>query len=167
MFLSGLSLIDIGNSRDSRGSEGTIFICVYYFDLPASIPTFACIFTVRWLPQIFNRTSCNYQAATWWDLPSYWITIWLIHYGMYISVCLLNDITNLFCRIIVFWDNTLTPLRSPLKLNFTVRYKPFLLTIPYHRSLFIPTEKIRKQVFWCLQGVLKKIMGMKRFSVWF
>ena len=73
------------------GEARAPFLCVYYFDLPTSIPTFACIFTVRWLPQIFNRTSFNYQAATWWDLPSYWITVWLIHYGMFVSVCLLKD----------------------------------------------------------------------------
>ena len=29
------------------------------------------------LSYIFNP-ACVYQMATWWDLPSYWITIWLI-----------------------------------------------------------------------------------------
>ena len=33
---------------------------------------------VRWLSHIFNRNACVYQIATWWDLPSYRITIWLI-----------------------------------------------------------------------------------------
>ena len=38
---------------------------------------FATLF-VRWLSRIFNRNACVYQAATRWDLPPYWITIWLI-----------------------------------------------------------------------------------------
>ena len=33
---------------------------------------------VRWLSRIFNRNACVYQTATRWDLPPYWITIWLI-----------------------------------------------------------------------------------------
>ena len=45
---------------------------------------------VRWLSYIFNRTTCIYQTATWWDLPSYWITIWLFDDVMLTSVCLLT-----------------------------------------------------------------------------
>ena len=33
---------------------------------------------VRWLLHIFNRTACIYRTATQWDLPPYWIIIWLI-----------------------------------------------------------------------------------------
>ena len=33
---------------------------------------------VIWLSRNFNRTACNYQAAPRWDLPTYWITVWLI-----------------------------------------------------------------------------------------
>ena len=42
---------------------------------------------VRLLTCIFNRIACNYQTATRWNLPLYWITIWLIDDGMIISVC--------------------------------------------------------------------------------
>ena len=37
---------------------------------------------VRWLSRIFNRNARVYQTATWWDLPPYWITIWLIDWFM-------------------------------------------------------------------------------------
>ena len=32
---------------------------------------------VRWLSRIFNWNAFVYQTATRWDLPPYWITIWL------------------------------------------------------------------------------------------
>ena len=52
---------------------------------------------VRWLSHISNRTACIYQAATRWDLPPYWITIWLIDYVMLTFVCLLVDLIQGFC----------------------------------------------------------------------
>ena len=39
---------------------------------------------VRWLSRIFNRNACIYQAATQWDLPPYWIIVWLIDYAMFV-----------------------------------------------------------------------------------
>ena len=47
---------------------------------------------VRWLSHIFNCNACIYQTATRWDLPPYWITIWLIDDVMLIFVCLLVDL---------------------------------------------------------------------------
>ena len=44
---------------------------------------------VRRLSHIFNRIVCIYQAATWWESPSYRITIWLIDDVKLIFVCLL------------------------------------------------------------------------------
>ena len=52
---------------------------------------------VRWLSHIFNRTACIYQTATWWDLPSYWITICLIDDVNLVFVCLLRDLILGFC----------------------------------------------------------------------
>ena len=40
---------------------------------------------VRWLSCIFNRNACVYQTATRWDLPPYWITIWVIDW--WCNVC--------------------------------------------------------------------------------
>ena len=53
------------------------------FHSTTSIPsqTFRHLFAtlqVRWLSHIFNHNTCIYQTATWWDLPPYQITIWLI-----------------------------------------------------------------------------------------
>lgn len=36
--------------------------------------TLLCI----WLLHNFNSIACNYQTVTWWDLPPWRITIWLI-----------------------------------------------------------------------------------------
>ena len=38
------------------------------------------------------ETTCNYKTASWWDLPPYWNTIWLINYGMLISIWFLDDL---------------------------------------------------------------------------
>ena len=42
---------------------------------------------VSWLSHIFNRIACIYQTATWWDVPPYRITIWLID-DVTLSSCL-------------------------------------------------------------------------------
>ena len=49
---------------------------------------------VRWLSHIFNCTACIYQAATWWDLPPYRITIWLT-----------DDVTLSFCLFMWWFDS--------------------------------------------------------------
>ena len=41
---------------------------------------------LRWVSRIFNRNACVYHTATRWDLPHYWITIWLIDW--WCNVCL-------------------------------------------------------------------------------
>ena len=54
---------------------------LFYSAASTRSQTFRNIFTtfyVRWLSRIFNRNTCIYQAATRWDLPPHWITIWLI-----------------------------------------------------------------------------------------
>ena len=50
---------------------------------------------MRWLPHIFKYITCNYQTATPWDLPPYWIAISLNDDA--VSVCLLNDLILRFC----------------------------------------------------------------------
>ena len=50
---------------------------------------------VRWLSHVFNRIACNYQAATWWYLPLYRITIWLI-----------DDVTLSFCLFTWWFDSS-------------------------------------------------------------
>ena len=41
---------------------------------------------VRRLSRIFNCNACVYQTASRWDLPPYWITIWVIDW--WCNVCL-------------------------------------------------------------------------------
>ena len=64
---------------------------------------------VRWLSHIFNCTACIYQTATRWDLPLYWITIWLFHDVMLISVCVFDVLILVFVTAI--WE------RKPVDLN--------------------------------------------------
>ena len=54
---------------------------------------------VRWLSRIFNCNACVYQTATRWDLPPYWITIWLIDWLIDngIFVYLLDELILGFC----------------------------------------------------------------------
>ena len=41
---------------------------------------------VRWALGSFNGTALVYQTATWWDLRTSWITIWLI--DSWCNICL-------------------------------------------------------------------------------
>lgn len=41
--------------------EGTIFISLYHFHQFFQFP----VLRLRWLPSIFNRSACKYQASTW------------------------------------------------------------------------------------------------------
>ena len=59
----------------------------------------------KWLPHIFNRIACNYQATTRWDVTSFRITIWLIDDAMIISICLLYDLILGFCCSNLTWKN--------------------------------------------------------------
>ena len=67
--------------------------------LPAAYVRLFATLHVRWLPNIFNCTTCTAcnQNATPWNLPPYRITILLINDVMLISVCLLDDLILGFC----------------------------------------------------------------------
>ena len=92
-FLSGFSFTDTGSSQDSSGREGTI---LFHSTTSTRSQTFRHLFAtlhVRWLSHIFNRNACIYQTATRWDLPPYWITIWLIDYVILSFVCLYVELS--------------------------------------------------------------------------
>ena len=59
---------------------------------------------MRWLSHISNRIACIYQTTTQWDLPPYWITIWLIDDAMLIFFCLLDDLILGFCYSNLTWE---------------------------------------------------------------
>ena len=70
---------------------------LFYCATSTRLRTFRHLFAtlhVRWLSRIFNRTACIYQIATRWDLPPYWITIWLI-----------GDAMLFFCFITWWFDS--------------------------------------------------------------
>ena len=58
---------------------------------------------VRWLSHNFSRTTCIYQTATRWDLPPYWITIWLID-NVTLSFCLFTWWFDSSFFVTAIWD---------------------------------------------------------------
>ena len=139
-FPPGFSFTNTDDSQDKRGREGTIF----YSTLPLPSPhehsdIYFVTLHVRWLSHISNHTVCIYQAATWWDLPPYQVTICVIDDVMLIFVCLLVDLIQGFCysywtlesgglelattTILVLQANLLTLCTSHPLSGFEVAYK--------------------------------------------
>ena len=80
-------------THSTQGKGGDLLLCLSTTSTRSR--TFRHLFAtlhVRWLSHIFNRNACIYQTATRWDLPPYWIAIWLIDDVMLIFVCLLVDL---------------------------------------------------------------------------
>ena len=98
VFVSGFLFTDTDNSQDSRGRKGDHFL--FHSTTSTCSRTFRHLFAtlhVRWLSNIFNCTACIYQTATWWELPPYWITTWLIDDVKVVFVCLHDDLILGFC----------------------------------------------------------------------
>ena len=91
----------------SRGWEGTIFYST--IPLPLAYENLLATLHVRWLSRICNRDAYIYLIVTRWDLPPYWITIWLINDAMF--VCLLDDLTLFLVFVTAVW------LGKPVNLN--------------------------------------------------
>ena len=93
------------HSQYSREREGTIFYST--LPLPPAHEHLDTYFQLcMWddYHVFFYRTASIYQTATRWDLPPYWITIWLIDDAMSIFVCLLNDLILGFCYSNLTWE---------------------------------------------------------------
>ena len=109
------SFTDTDDSQDTRGKVGDH--PMFQFTTSTRSQIFRHLFAtlhVRWLSHIFNRTVCIYQAATWWESPSYRITIWLIDDVKLIFVCLL------FVLILGFCYSFLTRETSGLELIWAI-----------------------------------------------
>ena len=68
-FLSRFSFTQTDDSQGSRGRGTILFHSTTSTHSRTSRYSFATMH-VRWLSRIFNRTTCVYQTATRWDLPS-------------------------------------------------------------------------------------------------
>ena len=82
-FLSGFSFMGTG-SQDSRRREGTIFYSSLPFP-PVHEHSDNYLQLCMWDRIFLIAPLVFYQTATWWDLPPYPITIWLIDDVMLIS----------------------------------------------------------------------------------
>ena len=97
-FNQGFLSRALATHRGQQGKGGDHFL--FHSTISTRSQTFRHLFEtlhVRWLSHIFNRTTCIYQTADRWDLPPYWITIWLIDEVTLIFLCLLDDL------ILGFW----------------------------------------------------------------
>ena len=100
-------------TRSTAGEgRGASFIPLYHFQLLTNIETFTCNSGFE-MTYIFDSTACLYQTVTLWDLPPYWITIWLID-AMLIFFYLLKDL------ILGFWYNNLTRENDGRELASTI-----------------------------------------------
>ena len=100
--------------------------------------TFSYLFAtlhVRWLSHIFNHNACIYQTGSQWNLPSYWITFWLINDVMLIFICLLIDMILDFVTAIIHMRNWWTQTRIDYhpcitsELTNQVCYSPQFITL--------------------------------------
>ena len=82
---------------------------------------------VRWLSHIFNCTTCIYQTAVQWNLPPYWITVWLI-----------DDILSVRCII-----NWLILNNLQEQLLWTWYEQLVLTTCKHHKSLKADCESYK------------------------
>ena len=63
-----------------------------------------------WLSHIFNCNACIYQTTTWWDLPPYWIKIWLTDDVILIFLYLLVELIYILLQLFDMrnrWNQTL------------------------------------------------------------
>ena len=88
--------------RTAGEKRGPSFIPLYDLHRLMNIQTFICNFACRWLSHIFNHNAYVYQTATRWDLPPYWITIWLI--DRWCNVCILDDLILGLCYSNLTWE---------------------------------------------------------------
>ena len=109
LFLSLFSLTDANNSQDSRKGRGN-----HHFSCSQLPPAHDHSFIKsRFLPLLFNRSICNYQTDTWWDLFS-------------LGICILSAFS-------------LIQYSRSRSLHFKVTLWGFELTSNYHPSVTKPT----------------------------
>ena len=129
--LSGFSFMDTGNSLDTGDREGTIFYLT--LTLPPThehSDTYFAILNVRWLSHISNCTTCIFKAATWWDLPSYQTTLWVIGDVMSSFVCLLFGLIQGFCYSYLTLETGGLELALTVVLALQVNWKTKCATHP-------------------------------------
>ena len=109
-FYQGFSTYT-NDSQDSRGREGTFF----YSTLPlpsahehSDIYLQFCKWDDLWL--VFDHSTCVYQTFTRWDLPPYWITIWLIDW--WCNFCLFTWWFDSWYFVTAIWHGKPVDLNS-------------------------------------------------------
>ena len=114
LFLLVFSLTDASNSQNSRGSrENHDFSC---FLFP---PVHEHSFTLpRFLPLLFDRSICNYQGDSWWDL-------------FFLETCILSTFS--LTQLSRSWSN-IVMISAHIKLSPFCYKANFLTTIVYSHS---------------------------------
>ena len=91
-FYHGFLSRTLTTHRTAREGRGPSFIHSTTSTRSRIIRHLFATLHVRWLSHIFNRTTCIYQTATRWYLPTYRITISLIDDVTFVFVCLRDDL---------------------------------------------------------------------------
>ena len=100
--------------RTAGKGRGPSFIPLYHITYLWTFRHLFATLHLRWLLHIFNCTSHILQIATLWDLPPYWITIWLINDAILISVYLAISI---YADDIIYTDDAIYALSVISLLN--------------------------------------------------
>ena len=75
LFLSGISFTETDASREAGEERAPSLFLSSILTRSRLFRHLFATFHVRGLPNIFNRTDCNYQTATGQDLPPWGITV--------------------------------------------------------------------------------------------
>ena len=114
----------------------------------------------------FFSQNCNYQNATRWDLLPFYttyhrITIWLIHDGFLISVCLVHDLTQGLYSSNLTYETGLFELASTntllLKANWLAKYS-------IQKCLNFLMDLIQYETFKTISNTSLKIMKYLQLS---
>ena len=107
VFLLGVFFQTLTIHRTAGKGRGPSFIRLYHITYLWTFRHLFATLHLRWLLHIFNCTSHILQIATLWDLPPYWITIWLINDAILISVYLAISI---YADDIIYTDDAIYAL---------------------------------------------------------
>ena len=125
-----------------QGKGGPSFIPLYHFHALTNIQTFICNFTHERLSHVCNLNACIYQTATWWDLPPYQITIWLIDNVILIFCLLTCWIDFRFCCSYLTWEIGGFELASTIILALQVNRLTKCASHPKYCNAYVQFDRI-------------------------
>ena len=165
------SFKDTDNSQDSRERQGNIFYSTVPLP-PAHKHSDIYLQICMWDDYhiyILNCTACTNQTAAQWDLPPYWITIWLIDAVKLVFVCLLDDLILGFCYSNLDTQNQLQKAR--INYHPCITSKQTSQVCLSHKAILQPIYvKIPKKIlklYWPLRPSLEGLIAPTKSPIGF